>query len=57
MLRPTAVADAGIAEKLGIPLPYLRRLLTEQIGLYDADVNTWLADDPTAGSGPRPAWP
>ncbi|GAA2559949.1 DUF932 domain-containing protein [Pseudonocardia hydrocarbonoxydans] len=46
VLRPTAVADAGIAEKLGIPLPYLRRLRAEQIGLYDANVNTWLADDP-----------
>ncbi|MDN5853346.1 MAG: hypothetical protein L0K86_10970 [Actinomycetia bacterium] len=46
VLRPTAVADAGIAEKLGIPLPYLRRLRAEQIGLYDANVNTWLGDDP-----------
>jgi hypothetical protein len=46
VLRPTAVADAGIAEKLGIPLPYLRRLRAEQLGLYDANVNTWLADDP-----------
>lgn len=46
VLRPTAVADAGIAEKLGIPLPYLRRLRAEQIGLYDVNVNTWLADDP-----------
>jgi hypothetical protein len=46
LLRPTVVADAGIAEKLGIPLPYLRRLRAEQISLYDANVNTWLADDP-----------
>ncbi|MHA6783207.1 DUF932 domain-containing protein [Pseudonocardia saturnea] len=46
LLRPTAVADAGIADKLGIPLPYLRRLRAEQIGLYDANVNTWLGDDP-----------
>jgi hypothetical protein len=46
VLRPTAVADAGIADKLGIPLPYLRRLRAEQIGLYDANVNTWLAADP-----------
>ena len=45
VLRPTAVADAGTAEKLGIPLPYLRRLRAEQIGLYDANVNTWLVDD------------
>ncbi|MBW0115711.1 DUF932 domain-containing protein [Pseudonocardia abyssalis] len=46
VLRPTATADAGIADKLGIPLPYLRRLRTEQLGLYDANVNTWLADEP-----------
>lgn len=46
LLRPTAVADAGIADKLGIPLPYLRRLRAEQIGLYDANINTWLDDDP-----------
>jgi len=46
VLRPTDIADAGIADKLGIPLPYLRRLRAEQIGLYDANVNTWLGDDP-----------
>jgi hypothetical protein len=46
VLTPTGIADAGIADKLGIPLPYLRRLRAEQIGLYDANVNTWLADDP-----------
>jgi len=46
LLRPTAVADAGIAEKLGIPLPYLRRLRAERIDLYDVNVNTWLGDDP-----------
>ena len=40
------MADAGIAEKLGITLPYLRRLRAEQIGLYDATVNTWPANDP-----------
>ncbi|GAA3238384.1 hypothetical protein GCM10017691_38470 [Pseudonocardia petroleophila] len=45
-LRPTALADAAIADKLGIPGTYLRRLRAEQIGLYDANVNTWLADDP-----------
>ncbi|MBW0109979.1 DUF932 domain-containing protein [Pseudonocardia sp. KRD-182] len=46
VLRPTATADAGIADKLGIPLPYLRRLRAGQLGLYDANVNTWLADEP-----------
>lgn len=46
LLRPTAIADAGIAEKLAIPGHYLRWLRTEQIGLYDANVNAWLADEP-----------
>lgn len=46
VLRPTAIADAGIADKLGIPGPYLKRLRAEQIGLYDANVNTWLKDEP-----------
>ncbi|MBW0115662.1 DUF932 domain-containing protein [Pseudonocardia abyssalis] len=46
VLRPTRTADAGIADKLGIPLPYLRRLRAEQVGLYDANVNTWLGVEP-----------
>ena len=46
VLRPTALADAGIAEKLAIPAPYLRRLRAQHIDLYDANVNTWLSDEP-----------
>lgn len=46
VLRPTALADAGIADKLGIPIGYLRRLRGEKIDLYDANVTTWLADQP-----------
>lgn len=46
ILRPTTSADADIASKLEIPLTYLRRLRAEQIGLYDANVNTWLHGDP-----------
>lgn len=42
VLRPTLTADAGIADKLGIPLPYLRRLRAEQVGHYDLNINTWL---------------
>ncbi|MBI1758014.1 MAG: hypothetical protein HYR62_02080 [Actinobacteria bacterium] len=37
--RPTAIADEGIAEKLGIPIAYLRRLRTQRPDLYDGNVN------------------
>ncbi|MEU2699540.1 DUF932 domain-containing protein [Micromonospora aurantiaca (nom. illeg.)] len=40
---PTGVGDEGIAEKLGIPVKYLRRLRTEAPDLYDANVNGWLS--------------
>jgi hypothetical protein len=39
---PTVVCDEGIADKLAIPLAYLRRLRTERIDLYDGNVNGWL---------------
>jgi len=39
---PTEVCDQGIADKLGIPAPYLRRLRGEHCALYDANVNGWL---------------
>jgi hypothetical protein len=40
---PTEVCDQGIADKLGIPAAYLRRLREQRPGLYDANVNGWLA--------------
>lgn len=43
--RTTGVCDAGIADKLGIPAAYLRRMQTERPGLSDANVNGWLAGD------------
>ena len=46
MLWPTEIADGGIAEKLAIPVAYLRRLRHEHLGLYDANVNGWLESDP-----------
>ena len=46
LLRPTGIADAGIADKLGMPAQYLRRLRERHVELYDANVNTWLADEP-----------
>jgi hypothetical protein len=45
LYMPTAVCDEGIADKLGIPLPYLRRLRTQRPDLYDANVNGWLERD------------
>jgi hypothetical protein len=40
--RPTEVCDAGIGEKLGIDLRYLRKCRSQAIDLYDANVNGWL---------------
>jgi hypothetical protein len=58
---PTEVCDDGLADKLGIPAAYLRRLRTEHPSLYDANVNgllartgspTWCAAcAPTAAAG------
>ncbi|MFC5813614.1 DUF932 domain-containing protein [Nonomuraea harbinensis] len=44
LYTPTGVCDQGLASKLGIPLPYLRRLRERKPDLYDANVNGWLAD-------------
>jgi hypothetical protein len=46
MFMPTATCDAGMADKLGIPVAYLRRLREEHVGLYDANVNGWLDKQP-----------
>ena len=43
---PTGTCDAGIADKLGIPTAYLRRLREDHLPLYDANVNGWLDHDP-----------
>ncbi|MEU8278386.1 DUF932 domain-containing protein [Microbispora bryophytorum] len=42
---PTEICDQGLADKLGIPLPYLRRLRAHQPALYEANINTWLRSD------------
>ncbi|MER6691130.1 DUF932 domain-containing protein [Streptomyces minutiscleroticus] len=44
--RPTAVADEGAADKLRIPLAYLRRMRAEDVSLLDANVNGWLQKEP-----------
>jgi hypothetical protein len=46
LFTPTEVCDEGLATKLGIPRTYLRRLRTEHVDLYDANVNGWLHRDP-----------
>jgi hypothetical protein len=42
---PTDVCDGGIADKLGIPAAYLRRLREQRPALYDTNVNGWLEHD------------
>jgi hypothetical protein len=42
---PTDVCDQGVADKLGIPAAYLRRMREQLPGLYDSNVNAWLERD------------
>ena len=42
---PTEVCDQGIADKLGIPAAYLRRMREDKPDLYDVNVNGWLDGD------------
>ena len=42
VLKPTAVMDEGIADKLGIPNNYVRKMRLERPDLWDANVNGWL---------------
>ncbi|MFJ5779334.1 DUF932 domain-containing protein [Streptomyces sp. NPDC093094] len=44
--RPTAVADEHVADKLRIPLAYLRRMRTDNVPLLDENVNAWLRSEP-----------
>lgn len=43
--EPNTVALEGLAEKLGIPTAYLRRLHAQRKDLFDANVNGWLHGD------------
>lgn len=45
LYTPTIVGDEGVAAKLEIPVRYLRRLRADNVELYDANVNSWLARD------------
>lgn len=42
---PTSVADEGLAEKLGIPISYLRKCRAEMPDLYAQNLNRWLIED------------
>lgn len=44
-LAATDIFDDGVADRLGIPRAYVRRLRNEHIGLYDENVNGWLERD------------
>lgn len=46
VLRPTVIADGQIADKLGIPVAYLRKLREQRSDLYDANVNGWIHGNP-----------
>lgn len=46
LYRPTTVFDEGLAEKLGIPSVYLKKLRQERPDLFDANVNGWLHGAP-----------
>lgn len=46
LFRPTELCDGGIADKLGIPAGYLRRMRASHLDLLDTNINTWLGDDP-----------
>ncbi len=39
------IARSGVADKLGVPLPYMRRMATENLPLLDHNVNSWLERD------------
>lgn len=42
VLQPTSLFDGQIADRLGVPIPYLRRCRQEHVDLLDANVNGWL---------------
>lgn len=42
---PTVVCDEGVADKLGIPVAYLKRTRETRPDIFDANVNGWLHGD------------
>lgn len=54
---PTQICDEGIAQKLGIPIPYVRRMREERPDLWDANVNGWLhGQDEMLPTGDGEVW-
>ena len=51
--RLTDVCDEGVADKLGIPLSYVRRMRADRADLWDANVNGWLHGGYLAEVGDR----
>lgn len=49
--RPTEVFDEGLARTFNIPTGYLKRLRTEALDLYDANINGWLHGRTRRGAG------
>ncbi|MGW2654431.1 DUF932 domain-containing protein [Streptomyces sp. NPDC001478] len=47
LLLPTEIFDEQAGAKLGIPVGYLKKTRRQQIGLYDANINGWLASEPS----------
>jgi hypothetical protein len=45
LYRPTDVCEQGIADKLGIPATYLRKMRESHPRLFDSNVNGWLDRD------------
>jgi hypothetical protein len=43
--RPTRACEQDIGDKLGIPVPYLRRMREEHPALWDVNVSEWLRRD------------
>ena len=41
-IRPTEIMDGHIAERLSIPVKYVRRMRAERPDLYDANFNGWI---------------
>ena len=55
--RPTEIADAHLAERIGMPVSYIRKLRKERPDLYDANVNGWLLGEGVGyEAGPDGEW-
>lgn len=51
---PTDIAVEHLAEKLGVPVRYLRKLAADRPDMFDANVNGWLHGTPLYAVAPDP---